>query len=89
MNRISACCDVSCGRIPTAVLAAVLLGIWTPGTDLELGVPISVTAMPASFGRVEAADDGHKAGKDSPYRSMGAISRFDEAMDQQRCSNVV
>ncbi|CAE7770368.1 unnamed protein product [Symbiodinium pilosum] len=47
--------------IPLTVFAAVLLGIWTPGTDLDIG-----------------------ASKNSPYRSMGAISRFDEAMDQQR-----
>ena len=25
-------------RIPLAFLAAVILGIWTPGTDLEIGV---------------------------------------------------
>mmetsp|Transcript_118720 Transcript_118720/g.281752 ORF Transcript_118720/g.281752 Transcript_118720/m.281752 type:complete len:156 (+) Transcript_118720:65-532(+) len=47
--------------IPLAFLAAVILGIWTPGTDVEIG-----------------------ASKSSPYRSMGAISRFDDEMDKQR-----
>ncbi|CAE7612853.1 unnamed protein product [Symbiodinium sp. CCMP2592] len=47
--------------IPLAFLAAVILSIWTPGSDVEIG-----------------------ASKSSPYRSMGAISRFDDEMDKQR-----
>ncbi|CAL1129304.1 unnamed protein product [Cladocopium goreaui] len=47
--------------IPLTLFTVVLLGIWTPGTEIDRGIPA-----------------------DSPNRSMGAISRYDEQMDQLR-----
>ncbi|CAE7358077.1 unnamed protein product [Symbiodinium natans] len=56
-------CRIHAG-IPLTLLVSVILGIWTPGTQLTL--------------------DGVRAAPDSPYRSMGAISRLDDEMDRQR-----
>eukprot|EP00434_Breviolum_minutum_P031198 symbB.v1.2.027590.t1/scaffold2769.1/size71079/8 len=47
--------------IPLTLFTVVLLGIWTPGTEIDRGIPA-----------------------DSPNRSMGAIARYDEQMDQLR-----
>ncbi|CAK9091614.1 unnamed protein product [Durusdinium trenchii] len=59
-SRRGRCSDMSL-RIPITIFGVVLLGIWTPGTEIDRGIPA-----------------------DSPNRSMGAISRYDEKMDQLR-----